>query len=91
VLELPVAAASLHGIPAIGLQALDDFPDLPGSGSQSIVKGVHAEAGGITEALCRRLLTWRKPPWALDSSENAALLAAGARPLKLEGVRELAC
>jgi hypothetical protein len=50
----------------------------------------HAGPGGKTERLFRRLLPWGKPLWTLASSENAALVAAGARPLKLEEVGEMA-
>jgi hypothetical protein len=50
----------------------------------------HAEPGGKTEQLIRQVLTWGKLLWTLDSGENLALVAAGARPLKPESIVELA-
>lgn len=41
----------------------------------------HAASGGRTEALCREILTLRKPLFTIDSSDNANLIALGAKPL----------
>ena len=43
----------------------------------------HAAPGGKTEVFCRKVLSWGKPLLTFDSPENAPLLAAGVRPLKL--------
>jgi hypothetical protein len=50
----------------------------------------HAGPGSKTEQLLRQLLRWGKAVWTLASSENAALVTAGARPLALEDVAKLA-
>jgi predicted Rossmann fold nucleotide-binding protein DprA/Smf involved in DNA uptake len=41
----------------------------------------HATPGGKTEALCREILTWRKPLYTFDTPENAHLIALGALAL----------
>jgi predicted Rossmann fold nucleotide-binding protein DprA/Smf involved in DNA uptake len=49
----------------------------------------HAEPGGRTAALVTQALAWGKPVYALDSPNNASLLALGARPIVPAMVREL--
>lgn len=39
----------------------------------------HAQAGGRTEALCRQMLSWKKPLYTFDDEANANLLEIGAR------------
>ncbi len=39
----------------------------------------YASPGGKTEALCRKIIEWRKPLLMFDSPENASHLARGAR------------
>ena len=46
----------------------------------------HAEPGGKTEGLCRRVIEWGTPAFTLDNDANASLVARGARPVTPEGV-----
>jgi len=48
----------------------------------------HATPGGKTERLCRDVLAWGKPLLTLESSENAGLLALGARPIQPDHLGE---
>ena len=45
----------------------------------------HASPGGKTEQFCRQVVTWGKPLRTFDASENAGLLAMGARAAGREG------
>lgn len=47
----------------------------------------YAAPGGKTEQLCREVIGWGKPLWALDSPENAHLLELGAKPVALDAIR----
>src|SRR3989441_1245322 len=48
----------------------------------------HATPDGKTERFCRDVLAWGKPLLTLESSENAGLLALGARPIRPERLGE---
>jgi len=48
----------------------------------------HAEPSGKTEQLCKDVLAWGKPLYALSSSAN--ILALGAQPLDLDEIHKLA-
>jgi predicted Rossmann fold nucleotide-binding protein DprA/Smf involved in DNA uptake len=50
---------------------------------------IYAEPGGLVNSLARKILDWGKPLFALESPANAALFAAGARPLRPEKLDEL--
>jgi len=39
----------------------------------------YAAPGGKTETFCRKVLEWRKPLFTFENSDNAAILAIGAR------------
>lgn len=45
---------------------------------------IHARPGSRTEQWCRDVLALGKPLWTLDTSENAHLVALGARPFQVE-------
>jgi predicted Rossmann fold nucleotide-binding protein DprA/Smf involved in DNA uptake len=49
----------------------------------------YAAPGSRTERFCRELTAARKPVWAIASSENAHLVALGARPLTPDGIAEV--
>jgi len=46
----------------------------------------HAEPGSKTEALCRDIVTWRKPLYVFDESANGNLLGLGAKPATPRGL-----
>ncbi len=46
----------------------------------------HAVHGSKTEALCRKVLDWRKPLLTFDVPENAALIESGANVLDVQNV-----
>lgn len=46
----------------------------------------HGALGSKTELFCRRLLSWGKPVLTLESSENASLIALGAKPVGAESI-----
>ncbi|MBI3961796.1 MAG: DNA-processing protein DprA [Deinococcus sp.] len=48
----------------------------------------YAGAGSKTERFCRDVLAWGKPILTLESSENANLIALGARPVQPESICE---
>lgn len=48
----------------------------------------YAAPGGKTETFCRKVLEWRKPLFTFENSDNAAILAMGARPY--EGISSVA-
>ncbi len=47
---------------------------------------VHAAPGGRTETWCRAMLEEGKPVWTIDDAANAALLALGARAVRLDAL-----
>ena len=49
----------------------------------------HAEKGGKTEALCKEALAAGKPVFAIDSPDNAHLLALGIVPIQVENFAPL--
>lgn len=48
---------------------------------------VYADPGGATEALARMVMGWGKPVLTLDASENAVLIASGARIVTLKDLQ----
>jgi predicted Rossmann fold nucleotide-binding protein DprA/Smf involved in DNA uptake len=51
----------------------------------------YAALGSTTESLCRKLLAWNKPVLTFDCSENASLIALGARPVRPDSVMQELC
>ena len=50
---------------------------------------LHAAPGSNTERLCRELISWQKPVYAMDKETNQNLIRLGARPLALDNVNKL--
>lgn len=48
-----------------------------------------AYPGSKTEQLCREVIEWRKPLYALENPANAQLIALGAQPLVFEDLPQL--